>query len=257
MQAHRKNGLAGAIVTVALIFGAVRAGATPLIDFEPDINGKLPDGTVATDDLAIFNQYFVSHGVMFGIDNDLDGLPDMNGAGLLETPFLEHVGDDGTNGFMNDTLGVPDTAANTPPGLVAQLGDWFLRTSGGTSNLLITYTTPTAQAGGEIWDIDGFNNQFEQWRVEALDTGLNVIDSVLSPLGTNTALDGRPWLWSFNHGSNLDIQAIRLHYVGQTTTPRGIAFNNFTPVNVPEPGTLALLLLGLGALRRRTTHVAV
>ena len=131
----------------------------------------------------------------------------------------------------------------------AQLGSWFLRTDAGISNLLITYSTPTDAASGELWDIDGgLVSQQEQWLVEPLDLNLlPAFTNVLSPLGAGLTYDGKPWTFAISHGS-ADIYAIRLRYVGNTTGPRGVAFNNFSPTTVPEPSTLTLVLVGLAFL---------
>ncbi|WP_210407350.1 hypothetical protein, partial [Hydrocoleum sp. CS-953] len=59
--------------------------AASLINFEP-VDGKFPDGSLAVDNMPITNQ-FSSLGVTFGIDRNLDGLPD---GGLFAN--LEAVG---------------------------------------------------------------------------------------------------------------------------------------------------------------------
>ncbi len=233
--------------------------AASLINFEP-VDGKFPDGSVAVDNMPITNQ-FSSLGVTFGIDRNLDGLPD---AGLF--PRLEAVGSsDSVSGFISTKGGGFDTTA---PGFEERLGSFFLRGVGSLANgangesLLISYTSPTRAASGEIWDIDG-NPVIgaEQWEVQALGSDLSVIDSIVSPAGTTFALDGSPWLWSFDRPEK-DIYAIRVNYTGDTRNV-GLAFDNFSPLAVegsePEPNTsvpeptsaIGLLIFGAVAYRLR------
>ncbi len=232
--------------------------AASLINFEP-VDGKFPDGSVAVDNMAITNQ-FSSLGVTFGIDRNLDGLPD---AGLF--PKLEAVGSsDPVSGFYSRTARVSDTTA---PGFEKRLGSFFLRGVGSLTkgeSLLISYTSPTNAASAEIWDIDGRpTGRGEQWEVQALGSDLSVIDSIVSPIGTayTTPLDSLPWLWSFDR-SEKDIHAIRLVYTGTAPTV-GLAFDNFSPLTVegsePEPSTsvpeptsaIGLLIFGAVAYRLR------
>jgi hypothetical protein len=63
----------GSTFLAMLIATALAHGQT--ITFEPDGHGHLADGSIAADDMAISNQ-FLHSGVLFSIDNDLDGLPD-------------------------------------------------------------------------------------------------------------------------------------------------------------------------------------
>ncbi|MDY7004780.1 MAG: PEP-CTERM sorting domain-containing protein [Cyanobacteriota bacterium] len=209
--------------------------AASLINFEP-VDGKFPDGSVAVDNMPITDQ-FSSLGVTFGIDRNLDGLPD---AGLF--PRLEAVGNsDPVPGFLFTKRGGYDIAA---PGFENRLGSFFLRGVGSIANggesLLISYTSPTKAASAEIWDIDVHRGgRFEQWEVQALGADLSAIDSIASPAGTTFALDASPWLWSFDR-LETDIHAIRLVYTGNSRGV-GLAFDNFSPLAVegsePEPNT--------------------
>ncbi|NEQ75943.1 MAG: hypothetical protein F6K23_24655 [Okeania sp. SIO2C9] len=138
--------------------------AASLINFEP-VDGKLPDGSVAVDNMPITDQ-FSSLGVTFGIDRNLDGLPDVE---LF--PILEAVGNsDSGIGFISTKGGGYDVAA---PGFENRLGSFFLRGLSSLPNdisLLISYTSPTRAASAEIWDIDGNsaiqylnNEKFKHW----------------------------------------------------------------------------------------------
>ena len=61
-------------VLCLLVCGAL--GAADSIDFEPDGNGLLPDGSTAADNLEITDQFLTSDGISFAVDNNLDGIPD-------------------------------------------------------------------------------------------------------------------------------------------------------------------------------------
>ncbi|NES68998.1 MAG: hypothetical protein F6K24_29095, partial [Okeania sp. SIO2D1] len=81
-----KQILMGIVVTTSVcLLPNHSVDAASLINFEP-VDGKFSDGSVAVDNMPITNQ-FSSLGVTFGIDRNLDGLPD---AGLF--PRLEAVG---------------------------------------------------------------------------------------------------------------------------------------------------------------------
>ncbi|MDY6803338.1 MAG: hypothetical protein SXA11_05960 [Cyanobacteriota bacterium] len=247
--------LGGATVSLGATFSLFLsdAQAASLINFEP-VDGKLPDGSVAVDNMPITNQ-FSSLGVTFGIDRNLDGLPD---AGLF--PRLEAVGNsDSVVGFLSTKGGGYDIAA---PGFEERLGSFFLRGVGSLADgesLLISYNSPTKAVSAEIWDIDGHpGGTFEQWEVQALGSDLSVIDSIVSPAGAfplkTAPLEGSPWFWSFDRPEQ-DIHAIRLVYTGNATDV-GLAFDNFSalavegsepePTPVPEP-TSAIGLLIFGA----------
>ena len=152
---------------LALFASLTSLASAQTITFEPDAQGLLPDGSQPVDNLAITDQ-FLRFGVRFGLDNDLDGQADPDAH-----PFLEERGEDGSDGFDNNSGGrtVPDVADS---GYEAQLGQFFLRTRAVSSTtdvdtLLVSYTTPVAVASGEIWDIDTGPQGTEKWDVEALD----------------------------------------------------------------------------------------
>ncbi|MBZ8180856.1 hypothetical protein [Oscillatoria salina] len=239
--------------SLSLILMVASSASAQFIDFEA-IDGILPDGSTALDDLKITDQ-FSSLGVTFGIDANLDGIADLG-----KSPILEAVGysnKDKKSGFLGGVNnGQPDVAA---PSFESRLGKFFLR--GGelhrtknkkNLNLLISYDSPTSGASGEIWDIDGSIYGTEKWRIEALGQDLSVIDFVLSPIGgKNVNLDGKPWLWSFDR-DNADISAIRFNFVGTKPGSNvGLAFDNFSvrsvenSETVPEP-TSVLSLLAFG-----------
>ena len=229
------------------------------------INFETVPGSNPSDNLAISNQ-FSSIGVNFGIDNDFDGIAD---AGLL--PQLEKVGQtsgDGIQGFVNGGKGKDVAEA----GYEDRLGDYFLRTAGLGGNggaLLISYDQATRAASGELWDIDGNNNgaRSEQWEVQLLGQDKSILDTITSPLGTNSQnhqaggeLDGKPWLFSFNR-AEADVYGIRFKFTGNSDPSKvGLAFDNFSArsaesQSVPEPvsllGIFAIGMLGSGSLLKK------
>ncbi|GGA06640.1 hypothetical protein CYANOKiyG1_19090 [Okeania sp. KiyG1] len=245
-----------AVATSVCVLPNHSVNAASLINFEP-VDGKFPDGSLAVDNMPITDQ-FSSLGVTFGIDRNLDGLPD---AGLF--PNLEAVGSsDPVLGFYSTKGGGIDIAA---PGFESRLGSFFLRGVGSLTNgeyLLISYASPTNAASAEIWDIDPHSaTTFEQWEVQALGSDLSVVDSIVSPAGTTLALEASPWFWSFDRPQK-DIHAIRLVYTGNTNGV-GLGFDNFSPLavegsepepnaSVPEPtSAIGLLIFGAVAYRLR------
>ena len=220
------------------------------------INFETVPGSSPSDNLAISNQ-FSSLGVNFGIDNDFDGVAD---AGLF--PQLEKVGKssgDTIQGFVNGGKGKDVAEA----GYEDRLGEYFLRTAGLGGNggaLLITYDEATQAASGELWDIDGNNNgrRSEQWEVQLLGQDKSILDTITSPLGTNSnnnltggELDGKPWLFSFER-AEADVYGIRFKFTGNSNPAKvGLAFDNFSArsaesKSVPEPASLlGILMIGM------------
>lgn len=200
------------------------------ITFEPDLSGKLPDGSDGEDNTPIRDQ-FLNFGISFGLDNDLNGIADADSG-----PFLERVGNDDTTGFLNNKLNQNDAAA---PGFENQLGQYFLRTRGVLSTegaidtLLVNYTTSVSIASGEIWDIDSAGAFTERWRIEALDVDGVVINTIDSPLSADPlseeSLDGEPWRFEITAPPNTAIKAIRIIFTGTKESGVGLAFNNFSP----------------------------
>lgn len=246
--------LFGLAATCSLTLGFAPVASAALIDFE-----SVPGGN--SDNLALSTQYQATAGVSFYLDNDLDGNPDPDNGGFL-TPFLEQVGgSDPINGFINDRNGLVDEALQGTS-LVAELGNWFLRTrgleaGGQNDNLLIVYDTPTSFAGGQIWDIDADVTGNEKWLVEIIDSSNMTLDNLMSPEGIlatdPSSLDSQPWQWTFDR-ETADISKIRISFVGtKPAGSTGLAFDNFQARDfngeVPEPSLVVGLLAvaGLGA----------
>lgn len=194
-----------------------------LIDFE-----KLPSGLPAADNYVIgLDDIFCADGVKvkFGFDSDLDGEVD-------SSAVYEEAGnkDSGKDTGFHSMRSKRDEAA---PGFKAQLGDFFLRQSEpykpfGT--FVITYDAdkPVTGASGEIWDIDGNSkkNKLEQFMVQAFGSS-GLLQSIMSPIGKDSSLDGKPWLFEFEGLSN--IERIEISFVGTKKNGIGLAFNNFAP----------------------------
>ena len=174
---------------LAMICPALLMGVDTL-DFEPDGDGRLPDGTAAADNV-ITDQFIDSHGISFGVDNDLDGFADPSAVSYrLETHYLVDPSNGGTdNGTMAFWNSVPYLGRTTlrdveRAGFEGRLGDYMLTPSNRGDALLIGYLMPTAKASGEIWDLDASTNgDYEQVLVEAIGVDGVVVESILSPAG--------------------------------------------------------------------------
>ncbi len=223
-----------------------------IIDFETTALGGLP-----TDNSSIaFTDTFMadSVSVRFGFDSNFDGVLDTMAA-FEEVGNIEPVNETGFWGFG----AAKDTAA---PGFTSQLGSFFLRQSDpyqpfGVFTILYDADNPVTEASGEIWDIDG-GNRTERFLVEAFD-GATLLDSIESPLGTDSTLDGKPWVFGFSNLSN--ITKIEITFTGSKTGGIGLAFNNFSPiedispvVDIPEPSTISSIFLALTLMMLHGKH---
>jgi hypothetical protein len=233
-----------AIVTlscaVLINLGGGALGA--LIDFE-----TTPASLPPTDDLLlpISNPYIMPGlSITFGFDLDSNGTVESDAV-------FEHAGLDPfepPNGGFAGSFGT-DTA---DPGFTAQLGNWFLRSpipGGDFGNFVIQYSSsfPVTAASGEIWDIDGTQAGLtEQYTVQAYDSSNNLLATIVSPTGTLDSsiapLDGQPWVFAFS-GLTAGIDRIVIDFTGTKPAGIGLAFNNFNPTAVPEPGALLIATL--------------
>ena len=232
----------GILIVLSLTLSSNALGA--IINFET-VPGSSP-----ADKVSISTQYESIYGVTFGLDTNGDGLADGG------TPYLERTGSsDSHNAFINSSVGQADVESS---GYEGRLGNYFLRLgtqsllSTPVPSLLITYSTPVSAASAEIWDIDGNDGIYsEKWIITALDEQKNIIDTLESPeyfTYDSSTLDGKPWVWSFNHSSE-DISCVAISFAGSKTSGIGLAFDNFSPSSaVPIPGAVWLLGSGIAGL---------
>lgn len=206
------------------------------VSFEPDASGHLPDGSLASDNLPLTDQY-LTQGIRFGFDNDLNGEIDATGS-----PTLEQIGYDGTDCFWNnylyDSTGSLESSLDLAfTGYADQLGNYFMKSAEAGSppnTICIVFDAPIKSFSGEIWDLDGNLDQgrFEKWRIEALNESKVVIGYMESPLGLDVydpnTLDGKPWPFTFDLSAFEPVWGIRLVSIGQTgeTGDAPVAFNN-------------------------------
>lgn len=228
---HTRRLLAASFASLLL---AGRAGAG-IIDFE-----TIPGG-VPVEGLEISDQFRATEGVTFSLE----------GGGF---PVLTEVGSPMT-AFGGGITNLPDTPAAEAAALV---GSWFLTDDGVVAApprpLLIHYDTPVEAASGIMIDVDGYGagTIWEAFRIEARDADDLVLETF--EIFGSAALDGQASPWSFERAL-ADISSIRISYFGNKPTGIGLAFDYFSPSTpfppIPEPGTLALLALGLGILAVR------
>ncbi len=231
------------IVSVFSVLFSDALASAQLIDFE-----STPGGAIPIDDALLGTPYPIGgpDSVRFFFDRNLNNTFD---PGVDDLPAFEVAGDDAVDGFVHNALLQGDIPA---AGFAAQLGDYFLRpVQAGSvpSPFIIDYNTTLSISAlsGEIWDIDGSPTATEQWQVDLLDVANNVIASQNSPTGVDSTLDSTPWTFVFS-GLPAGVDKARLTFIGSKTSGVGLAFNNFSPFAIPEPGTALLIGAGLAWL---------
>jgi len=200
------------------------------IDFE-----TIPGGTATTDRQLISDQYEAAFGVRFDLVDPITlaviGAPEIAKVGGAQTAFA--------------ACGSDTPSPGQGVGLSFLTDDGVINNNPGT--LLLTYTEPVAQAAGVILDIDRrAGGAFEQWTIEALDSSMSVIDTIVltAPGGTsecggsNGFGDGRAMGFVFDHPV-ADIDFIVLRYTG-TAGSVGLAFDNFSPTTFPSDPQVTL-----------------
>jgi len=176
-----------------------------IIDFE-----WVPGFGTPWEGLAIDTQFLSTHGVTFVLDT---------GA----APVIADIGGNSTGFF-----GPPGHTAGDKPAVGQNLGSYFLTDDGSITGdpvappLIVTYDPPTAEASGEIVDID----HDEQFIIELRDQFGAVIDSITITAGDPGTGDGLATPWSFDRDEN-DVFSIR--FVGSRTEAGGfgLGYDNF------------------------------
>ncbi len=201
-----------------------------VIDFD-----SLPGGSPTADQQFISDEYVADFGVRFDLvdPNDLTpiGSPRIAKVGAPQTAF---------------TSCGPDTPVSDQGVGTSFLTDDTSLTDGAT--LLLSYSTPVAQAAGVILDIDtrSGGGAYEEWTVEALDASMAVIETIIltAPNGPDTCNSGqgpgdaRAAGFLFDRPS-ADIHFIVLRYTGNASGV-GLGFDNFTPDTIPGPPSVTI-----------------
>jgi hypothetical protein len=222
-------------VAAAVLLLAGAAHAVP-IDFE-----TIPGG-VPFEGLVIHDQFQATLGVTFELEGG--GYPVLARVGSPMTAF---------GGGLTNEHDLPTPAA------AALVGEYFLTDDGVVgappAPLIIRYDTPVSAASAVLIDVDGYGRGtvFEAFRIEARGLGDAVLDTI-ELIGAMEG-DGEAAPWSFSRALE-DIYSIRISYFGNKEWGIGLAFDYFSPSSpfeppVPEPGTIALVALGLGILGAR------
>jgi hypothetical protein len=176
-----------------------------IIDFE-----WVPGFGSPWEGLVIDTQYLSTHGVTFSLDFGV-------------APVVADVGGN-TTGFH----GPPNHTAGDKPAAGQDLGGYFLTDDGIASGapfappLIVTYDPPTAEASGEIIDID----HDEQFSIELRDELDSVMETITITAGDPGTGDGLATPWSFSHDDN-DVYSIR--FVGSRSEAGGfgVGYDNF------------------------------
>jgi hypothetical protein len=136
-------------------------------------------------------------------------------------------------------------SAGDPP--IIELNDAYDVGSGGYASMWLTFATPTSGFLAELFWTDNENTNLNSAGIFAYDSSMNLIDYVaLNNNGNSTGMLSGYYGFSeatadisYIYFDNSHIGARNLSYVGPEINPVGA---------VPEPGTWALMLFGLGAI---------
>ncbi len=216
----------------ALLLAGLAPGWAWAIDFE-----TLPGGAPTVDQQSISNEYLLSDGVTFALVTPgtltVIGSPLIAKAGPALNAFAACWGDD----TAAPSQGVGSSFLTDDTGL------------GVSTDLLIRYSTPVAQASGVLLDTDCRDYAFlacEQWKIIARDSSDIALQTIWvdapelpsdpACVDPNGYGDAKGITWSFSRAS-ADIASVTLSYTG-TATNVGIAFDNFSPASIPGPPSI-------------------
>jgi len=145
-------------------------------------------------------------------------------------------------------------SAGDPP--IIELNNAYDVGSGGYASMWLSFATPTSGFLAELFWTDNENTNLNSAGIFAYDSSMNLIDYIaLNNNGNSTGMLSGYYGFSeatadiaYIYFDNSHIGARNLSYVGPEINPVGA---------VPEPGTWALMLFGLGAIgftARRRSH---
>jgi len=237
------------LYTCGLLALCACAGVAQTVDFE-----TIPGQGAPVDNQLISDEFEAEYGVTFYL-LESDGTPADPSIG----PRIAEVGGDKT-AFVGpagdtdcDSIG---TTTNDTVLDFERSGCWLLTDDGEHPGprpfgLLIEYSTPVLQAGGELVDVDGGP---EAWEITALDSlGMPIVHPT-NPIEIEYAAypgadDGEFALFGFDLGE--PIHSITLMYTGEASFGRGLAFDNFTPASLPTTVPEPSEAVGWGRLKAR------
>jgi len=206
-------------VAICLLLAASAGRASAVfINFEVIPGGEPYDG------LSISNQFLPTDGVRFSL---------VQGG----SPVLVQAGDPtGPIAFIYQTDHLANTVA---PG--TDVGSFFLTDDGllgPPHDLLMTFSQPFAQVGGDILDVD----RLDAWTIDGFNSLGDVLDQQILTPASPGAGDGAAAPFLLSTGSN-DIAAVALNYTGGGADP-GFAWDNFTLLRTPAAPLPPTVLTG-------------
>jgi hypothetical protein len=199
--------------------------------------------------------YFTSQGALNGYVGSLQ-TESFNGV-ALDGAGTAYLGDSFSNGVLNLSLSDPYLWAFSPDTFATSaLGSTYLANTGGSLDLVFSFSTPMHAFGGFFGALADFTDVGAQMKVTFAAPGGSQMLSFAAPLAFNSQGSTNYWgVYSDNAFSSLT-----LHDTSWTVALDDISYSSARHVNGPSQGvpdtgsTLALALGGLGgllALRRR------
>ncbi len=259
--------LAGLGLLYALLPSAAQAQPPSIYDFGDgpiDFENTSVSGTPFSDNFGIDGAIFRSQGsdIVFSFAS---GTPTIEDATPTETRIgsTQEETDNSPFGFVTGNDGDPasDTVDTPRNGFTGTgLDEFFLRNEPAlSSDLTLTLEwvngTGTDQLSFQLWDIDGSSSgRSEQYTVSFF-SGTELLGTVATPevfVSGLTSLDGLPFTVAFASPDLRLIDEVVIEFTGTKLSGVGVAFDNFDPARIPEPGAGTLAAMAaLGFLARR------